>query len=274
MTHTPHAPRRSTRRQPHDRPGARRAAGPDHGLAHPGRRRPGAHHPAAGLPAARRLHRTRRHHRRPHRQPGRRRDSPPPVAAPTCAPCSPTAAPSSSSPPPRRRPTGGRPRRGATRRGEPPEITDWFGDDLRDPDRPAGTIDDAPPAPRPHRQRAPSLLVAVWPLHARRAGQHRPAHRSDDRRRSQCCDRAAASRSSPPADSGGEYTALVAAARAAGLRYLQHIVAVRADTGADRFVYYATDDDLADARGRGVGHVNIHDRHRRLHRTAAVVADD
>jgi hypothetical protein len=140
--------------------------------------------------------------------------------------------------------------------GEPPEITDWFGDDLRDPDRPAGTTSDTPP-PRPSRgTRAASLLIAVWPLH-----DHEPAN--SDRlaavmvaavtvlRPGGCVAFIAATQQT------GEYSTLVGAARAAGLRYLQHIVAVRADVTAEQFVYYATDADLA-ALDAGIGHTPVH----------------
>src|SRR5262249_29959706 len=56
--------------------------------------------------------------------------------------------------------------------------------------------------------------------------------------------------------SRGEYTALTAAARAAGLVYFQHIVAVRAEAGAEQFTYHYTDTEIAAARAGG--HINIH----------------
>src|SRR5439155_501747 len=60
-----------------------------------------------------------------------------------------------------------------------------------------------------------------------------------------------------PADHGP----LVAAARDAGLGYLQHIVAVRADADGDRFTYYATDAELQVLASRGqlaVAHLPVH----------------
>ncbi len=66
-----------------------------------------------------------------------------------------------TTPPPARRSQAMAP---GQRGGEPPEITDWFGDDLRDPDRPAGTVDGRTRRPGPAAA-APTLLIAVWPLH-------------------------------------------------------------------------------------------------------------
>jgi hypothetical protein len=53
---------------------------------------------------------------------------------------------------------------------------------------------------------------------------------------------------------GGDFTDLVRTAREAGLRYLQHIIAVGADVDADQFVYYATDDEVTHT----IGHARIH----------------
>jgi hypothetical protein len=59
-----------------------------------------------------------------------------------------------------------------------------------------------------------------------------------------------------------DFGALIAAARDAGLGYLQHIVAVHAPVDGDQFSYYATDDDLAAlvAAGdeRAVAHLRVH----------------
>jgi hypothetical protein len=56
---------------------------------------------------------------------------------------------------------------------------------------------------------------------------------------------------------------VVEAAASTGLGYLQHIVAVAADTDGDRFTYHATDEELlALARASGAGqfvlHVKVH----------------
>ena len=138
--------------------------------------------------------------------------------------------------------------------GETPGLVAWFGDSLT-----ADLTDDLPPHDPPYdgapvapvrgvaTVAAPtSLVVAGWPLHAAE-GPNR--------------DRlgwllAAAAHLLRPAGclvlvvAGGigaapqDFTAVVGAARAAGLGYLQHIVAVRADIDGDRFTYYATDEEL------------------------------
>jgi hypothetical protein len=147
--------------------------------------------------------------------------------------------------------------RGAARRGagEPAGLADWFGDDLRHPDRPAGTLPDIP-APRPMQRQRPSLLVALWPLHldepvnARRLASLMAAA-SAVLHSGGCVAIVAAE------DSGGQYTPLVAAAHAAGLRYLQHIVAVRADVHADEFVYPSAGIDITTLT-KGA-HLSVHD---------------
>jgi hypothetical protein len=59
-----------------------------------------------------------------------------------------------------------------------------------------------------------------------------------------------------------DFGPLIAAARDAGLSYLQHIVAVRAPVDGDQFSYYATDDDLAALAAAGdgwpVAHLRVH----------------
>ena len=151
------------------------------------------------------------------------------------------------------------------RRGEvdPPEITAWFGDDLTDPHLP-------PAGGSPHAavdtvHGATSLVVTCWPLHAAGA-RNRTRLRSLLRggvallRPGGCLVlivRAPAQAPASPQDFGP----LVDAARDAGLGYLQHIVAVRADVDGDQFTYYATDAELQALASSGqlpVAHVPVH----------------
>jgi hypothetical protein len=151
------------------------------------------------------------------------------------------------------------------RRGEvdPPEITAWFGDDLTDAHLPpaGGTVHAAADTV----YGATSLLVTCWPLHAAGA-RHRTRLRSLLRggvallRTGGCLVlivRAPAEAPASPQDFGP----LVDAARDAGLGYLQHIVAVRADVDGDQFTYYATDAELQALASSGqlpVAHVPVH----------------
>ena len=151
------------------------------------------------------------------------------------------------------------------RRGEvdPPEITAWFGDDLTDPHLPpAGG---SPQAAADTVHGATSLVVTCWPLHAAGA-RNRTRLRSLLRggvallRPGGCLVlivRAPAEAPASPQDFGP----LVDAARDAGLGYLQHIVAVRADVEGDQFTYYATDAELQALATSGqlpVAHVPVH----------------
>ncbi len=162
----------------------------------------------------------------------------------------------------------------ARRRGkkvDPPELAAWFGDDLTDPDLP-------PPETTAARRAggadtvtgATSLLVTCWPLHAVDA---------NNRKRLRSLLRGGVSLLRPggclvlvvraPADTPPtvvtapeDFGPLVVAARDAGLGYLQHIVAVRADTSGDQFTYYATDDELLTLAQAGqpwaVAHLRVH----------------
>jgi hypothetical protein len=131
--------------------------------------------------------------------------------------------------------------------GDLPELADWFGDDLRHTDRPAGTIPDHPTDTQPPAVSHRSLLVAPWPLHA-------TDPIADARLRTVA---GSATRILQPAGSvvfiatsdtpgRGNYSNLVHAATAAGLRYLQHIVAIGADITADQLTYLSTAQDLED----------------------------
>ncbi|MEU4476469.1 hypothetical protein AB0F68_00095 [Micromonospora sp. NPDC023966] len=117
-----------------------------------------------------------------------------------------------------------------------PEVSAWFGDDLTDPADPAGS------------PQATGLLVASWPLDANEA---------TNRVRLACLLSACARLLRPggclvlivavPAGAIAtpeDFSPLAAAAANVGLGYLQHIVAVTADTDADTFVYHVTDAEL------------------------------
>ena len=134
--------------------------------------------------------------------------------------------------------------------GDPQDVRAWFGDDLTDPDLPAAT---APTAARDgaSAHTATSLVVATWPLDAADA-----ANRVKLAWLLTACARllrpggclvlvittAAADSATAPED----LSPVVSAAAEAGLGYLQHIVAVAADTTAegDAFVYHVTDEEL------------------------------
>nr|WP_089020011.1 hypothetical protein [Micromonospora coriariae] len=117
-----------------------------------------------------------------------------------------------------------------------PEMSAWFGDDLTDPADPTGS------------PQATGLLVATWPLDGNEA---------TNRVRLACLLSACARLLRPggclvlivavPAGTIAtpeDFGPLAAAAANVGLGYLQHIVAVTADTDADTFVYHVTDDEL------------------------------
>jgi hypothetical protein len=177
---------------------------------------------------------------------------------------------------------GSRPSRRRRRQDvDPPGLAAWFGDDLTDPDLPPH---------QPHRigpvgigttsidvggmalpgvdtvVGATSLVVACWPLHAVDGRNRRRLrwllHGGVRLLRPGGClvlvVRPPAGSMARPEDFGP----LVGPARDAGLGYLQHIVAVRADVAGDQFVYYATDDELLalarDATQWKVAHLRVH----------------
>jgi hypothetical protein len=148
-----------------------------------------------------------------------------------------------------------------------PELTEWFGDDLTDPDL-SGT-DNAgirPPDDGP-LDAATSLVVACWPLHeadtpARVRLAWLLAACARLLRPGGCLVLVVgvpAGTQPTPEDFGP----LVAAASSAGLGYLQHIVAVEADTEGDQFVYHITDEELltlahANPEQWAVAHLRVH----------------
>nr|WP_030501674.1 hypothetical protein [Micromonospora purpureochromogenes] len=125
-----------------------------------------------------------------------------------------------------------------------PEMGAWFGDDLTDPQLHPPTD----PPPDNALQQATSLVVACWPLHE---------HAAANRVRLAWLLTACAALLQPggclillvtvPAGTttGPEdFSGVVQAAAGVGLGYLQHLVAVTADTDGDAFVYHVTDEEL------------------------------
>ncbi|MFG2064059.1 hypothetical protein ACGFIK_21865 [Micromonospora sp. NPDC048871] len=150
---------------------------------------------------------------------------------------------------------------------DPPELVDWFGDDLTDPDLcGADTAVVRPPDDGPLDE-ATSLVVASWPLHeaditarVRLAWLLTACARL---LRPGGCLVLVAGVPTGTQPTPEDFGPLVAAASEAGLGYLQHIVAVEADTDGDQFVYHVTDEELlclahADAEQWQVAHLRVH----------------
>jgi hypothetical protein len=149
-----------------------------------------------------------------------------------------------------------------------PELATWFGDDLTDPDLPhSGTpVTNLPPDSSLQQQT--SLVVACWPLE-----QHNDAA---NRVRLAWLLTACARLLRPggclilvvavPAGTPGspqDFTPVVQATAGVGLGYLQHIVAVAADTDGDAFIYHVTDEELltlagGDGQQWAVAHLRVH----------------
>ncbi|WP_435204980.1 hypothetical protein [Micromonospora sp. bgisy143] len=146
-----------------------------------------------------------------------------------------------------------------------PEMSAWFGDDLTDPQLhpPVDTPADRPPGSS--LQAATSLVVACWPLHASAAA---------NRVRLAWLLSACAALLQPGgcliltvAVSTGttagpeDFSGVVQAAAGVGLGYLQHLVAVTADTDGDAFVYHVTDEELltlTTTRRWQMAHLRVH----------------
>ncbi|WJK33127.1 hypothetical protein [Solwaraspora sp. WMMA2065] len=150
----------------------------------------------------------------------------------------------------------------------------WFGDDLTDPAPLPGDDPTTPPGDDNPQPRT-SLVVATWPLHtrddtanlARLGGLLTACGRL--LRPGGCLVLVAGAPAGVTAAPAGvtaapqDFTPVVDAATSAGLGYLQHIVAVAADTDGDRFTYHATDEELlslarATAGQEFVLHVKVH----------------
>ncbi|HEX8632163.1 MAG TPA: hypothetical protein VF755_28725 [Catenuloplanes sp.] len=155
-----------------------------------------------------------------------------------------------------------------TDRGERLELGAWFGDDLTDPDLPASAGAVPAPSDGASLQATTSLVVACWPLDAGDAA---------NRVRLAWLLSACAQLLRP----GGclvlvvgvptgttaapeDLSPLATAAANVGLGYLQHIVAVAADTDADAFLYHVTDEELltlareSDGQQWVVAHLRVH----------------
>jgi SAM-dependent methyltransferase len=152
---------------------------------------------------------------------------------------------------------------------EPPDLAAWFGDDLTDSALPPAAAPVAVLPPDASVAGVTSLVVACWPLDSSGDAANRVrvawllAACARLLRPGGCLVLVVGTpigRSVTPED----FRPLVAAASAAGLGYLQHIVAVAAETDGDWFTYFATDEELLSlAAGGGgqrwaVAHVRVH----------------
>jgi hypothetical protein len=151
---------------------------------------------------------------------------------------------------------------------EPPQLADWFGDDLTDPTLP-------PPGPPVVAlpadgsvTAATSLVVACWPLQRGGDAANRVrlawllAACAQLLRPGGCLVLVVGTPVGVPA-TPEDFRPLVAAASAAGLGYLQHIVAVAAQTDGDQFIYHVTDEELlslaaGDRQRWAVTHLRVH----------------
>lgn len=123
-------------------------------------------------------------------------------------------------------------------------IAAWFGDDLTEP------VPEAAPgaAPDTDARVDAALVVANWPLDPSDTTNHvrlawlLAACRTMLRRGG--CLVLVVAVPAGMAATPQDFTAVVNAASRAGLGYLQHIVAVAADTDGDMFTYHATDEEL------------------------------
>ncbi|MCO1593746.1 hypothetical protein M8C17_01035 [Micromonospora sp. RHAY321] len=146
--------------------------------------------------------------------------------------------------------------------GDLPDMSAWFGDDLTDTDLPSATAPNSASLAE-----ATSLVVASWPLD--------PTDTTNRIRLAWLLTACAKllcpggclvlvvtvpSTSSQPED----FTSVATAAASVGLGYLQHIVAVAADTDGDAFVYHLTDEELltlaqqAGEQHWAVSHLRVH----------------
>jgi len=179
------------------------------------------------------------------------------VASTPAESAGPTAAPGDGLPPPD---------------AEPLEVAAWFGRDLTD-----DLTDDLPPHdphPDDKLRAATRLVVASWPLAS--GGPAAEANQVRLRWLLIACAQllrpggclvlvvaASTDMTTKATIRSEDFRPLIDAAHAAGLGYLQHIVAVRAGTDGDRFVYHATDDEVlnlvnAAPRSGDAAHLRVH----------------
>ncbi|MFI7650334.1 hypothetical protein ACIBTZ_30265 [Micromonospora sp. NPDC049460] len=146
-----------------------------------------------------------------------------------------------------------------------PDMSAWFGDDLTEPDLPTEATSTVPGSAS--LAEATSLVVACWPL---------DPDNTTNRVRLAWLLTACARLLRPggclvlvvtvPAAAGRpeDFTPVATAAAQVGLGYLQHIVAVAADTDGDAFVYHVTDEELltlthqSDPQRWAVAHLRVH----------------
>ncbi len=156
---------------------------------------------------------------------------------------------------------------GATDEVDPPEVSVWFGDDLTDPDlHSTGTPVDMPADGSLYG--VTSLVVAGWPLDATGEAANRVRLAwlltacAQLLRPGGCLILVVTvPAGAPPAPE--DFTSVVQAAAGVRLGYLQHIVAVAADTDGDAFVYHlSTDEELLALTGATDGwqaaHLRVH----------------
>jgi hypothetical protein len=148
-----------------------------------------------------------------------------------------------------------------------PELSAWFGDDLTDPDlHPAGAPNAEVPADG-SLHGVTSLVVARWPLDTTGDAANRVRLAwlltacAQLLRPGGCLILVVAvAAGTPPIPE--DFTPVVQAAAGVRLGYLQHIVAVAADTDGDAFIYHVTDEELlalADATGQWqAAHLRVH----------------
>ncbi|MEU5529437.1 hypothetical protein ABZ744_21130 [Micromonospora chersina] len=152
--------------------------------------------------------------------------------------------------------------------GDLPDMGAWFGDDLTDPDLPPSTDLSTPSRHGTSLQEVTSLVVACWPLD--------PADATNRIRlawlltacarllRPGGCLVLVVTVPTTTAAGPEDFTPVATAAASVGLGYLQHIVAVAADTAGDTFVYHATDEELltiaqqASPQQWTVAHLKVH----------------
>jgi hypothetical protein len=130
--------------------------------------------------------------------------------------------------------------------GDLPDLRAWFGDDLTDPDLPPAAEPTTPPPDDTAVPAATSLVVAAWPLDSSDA-----SNRVKLAWLLTACTRLLRPGgclvlvvTAPTGTTPEDFSPVAAAAASAGLGYLQHIIAVTADTGGDAFVYHVTDEEL------------------------------
>jgi len=151
---------------------------------------------------------------------------------------------------------------------EPPDLAGWFGDDLTDPALPPPAAPATVLPPDVSVAGVTSLVVACWPLDTSGDAANRVrlawllSACGQLLRPGGCLVLVVGTPVGQPA-TPEDFRPLVSAASAAGLGYLQHIVAVAAETDGDQFTYFATDEELlslATDAGRqwAVAHLRVH----------------